>query len=556
MKRRDFIKHIPLGLAAASIPFSVGGFSGRAFGKSPMLDALLNTQGDTDRVLVLINLQGGNDGLNMVIPFEDPLYASNRAGIGFTSAGDKASLANYKLRTDLALNPVMGITPGQNPTPTKFMDMFTNGKLAVLQNVGYTNPNRSHFRATDIWNSGTDSNLVISTGWLGRYLETLVPEDYPLSINSPDPVAISIDYSTSLAFQGDKSVMALAVTDPSKYSAAANYPDDTNPANNFGNELSFVRGVLQQSDVYGARFASVFSNANATKNKVAYSTTNNLAQQLKKVAWCINAGMTTKVYFVSLSGFDTHVNENSKNTAQGQGLLLSMLAEAISTFQQDIELMGVADRVLGMTYSEFGRRVNQNGSSGTDHGTCAPMFVFGNGVNGEVYGRHPDLKNLDIYADLVNQFDFRQVYASLLTQWFGANDTLRKSILNKPEFSTQAEFLSQFPINGSGTMQNLIKNPINGVSPTSRPASAILYQNYPNPVRSHTEIRFDLAEGSRVTLEVFDARGELMATLADTYHGSGTYTIPFDASRLASGTYYYRLDAAGVVESRAMTIVR
>ena len=237
MKRRDFIKHIPLGLAAASIPFSVGGFSGRAFGKSPMLDALLNTQGDTDRVLVLINLQGGNDGLNMVIPFEDPLYASNRAGIGYISASEKASLANYKLRSDLALNQVMGITTGQNPTPTKFMDMFTNGKLAVLQNVGYTNPNRSHFRATDIWNSGTDSNLVISTGWLGRYLETLVPEDYPLSINSPDPVAISIDYSTSLAFQGDKSVMALAVTDPSNYNAAANYPDDTNPANNFGNDF-------------------------------------------------------------------------------------------------------------------------------------------------------------------------------------------------------------------------------------------------------------------------------------------------------------------------------
>src|SRR5262249_46926794 len=142
MKRRDFIKHIPLGLAAASVPFSIAGFSGRAFGRSPMLDALLNTQGAaSDRILVIINLAGGNDGLNMVIPFTDPKYDANRANIGFVSSADKATLTPFQVRTDsLALNPVMG---------SDFINLYKDGKLAILQNVGYADPNRSHFRATD-----------------------------------------------------------------------------------------------------------------------------------------------------------------------------------------------------------------------------------------------------------------------------------------------------------------------------------------------------------------------------------------------------------------------
>ncbi len=544
MKRRDFIKHLPLGLAAASVPFSVAGLSGRAFASHPLMNTLLNTQSDNDRILVIINLQGGNDGLNTVIPFQDSNYDTYRKDIGFVSSAEKAKLAPFALRSDLALNYVMG---------DPFMNLFKAGKLAVIQNVGYADPSRSHFRATDIWNSASDSSVVISTGWVGRYLQTMVPDDYPIHIDSPDPVGIAISTATTLIYQGDKAVLGVAVSDPSNYTSATDYPDDTPPATAYGNELAFVHGILAQSDKYGTRFKDLFDTTkhpNATKNTVTYPTSS-LAKQLQKVAWCINAGMTTKVYFVQQTGYDTHVNQFSNDSSQtGQGMLLKDLAEAITAFQQDVENMGFGDRVVGMTYSEFGRRVNQNGSNGTDHGTCAPMFVFGTGINGEVYGNNPSLTNLDIYGDLINQFDFRQIYAALLGQWFGVDDTLRKAILNNHDVSTL-----QFPVNGTGAMQNLIKNPISSVG-RQVDSSFQLYQNYPNPVRDETTIRFDLASGAMVRLEVFDARGELISTVASGYHGQGSYGAPFNTAGLASGTYYYRLDAGGVVATRVMTIVK
>lgn len=566
MKRREFIKHLPLGVAAAAVPFSIGGlFSGKAFGRSPALDALLNAQSDTDNVLVLINLQGGNDGLNTVIPFQNTLYDQNRKDIGYYSPAEKAMLDPFKLRGDLALNPPLG---------TDFYNMFHDGKLAVLQNVGYSNPNRSHFRATDIWNTASDSEIVTFTGWMGRYLETQAPADYPLSLNSPDPLAIAIDYSTSLAFQGSRSVMASAVIDPSQYNAAKYYADDTPPDTNAGHELSFVRGILTQSDAYGARFTEVFDkqkHPNATKNNVTYPSNNPLAVQLQKVAWCINAGLKTRVYFVSLGGFDTHVNQFTKDPAQGQGLLHAYLGEAISLFQQDLDLMSgnVADRVIGMTYSEFGRRVNQNGSNGTDHGTCAPMFLFGKPINGELYGDHPDLnptssshpRGLDVYGDLTQQFDFRQVYAALLTQWFGVDDYLRKSILNKPEFTTTGDFQSptdgfKFPVNGSSTKQNLIKNPATvGVS-GAQSISFKLNQNTPNPFIGATTITFALSEGGQVLLEVFDGRGALISTVMNGYRSRGEYQAVFDGRTLPTGTYYCRLEVGGKALTRQMMLVK
>jgi uncharacterized protein (DUF1501 family) len=544
MKRRDFIKHIPLGLAAASVPFSIAGFSGRAFGRSPILDSLLNTQAaSNDRILVIINLAGGNDGLNTVIPFNDPKYDANRGNIGYVSSADKALLTPYQVRPNsLALNPVMG---------TDFMNLYKDGKLAILQNVGYADPNRSHFRATDIWNSASDSLTVLSTGWVGRYLQTQVPDDYPLDIGPADPVGIAISTATTLIYQGDRSVMGVAVSDPSKYTSASNYGADTIPDNNYGTEVNFVRGVLQQSDQYGNRFKTLFANPNSTTNKVTYPSGNPLAMQLQKVAWCIQAGMTTKVYFVQQGGYDTHVQQNSKDPLSGQGILHRQLAEAITTFQKDMEAMQVADRVVGMTYSEFGRRVNQNSTAGTDHGTSAPMFVFGNAVNGNVFGSNPNLTDLDVYGDLKNEFDFRQVYSALLGQWFGVDQSMRKAVLNNFDATSL-----QFAVNASSNNENIFKDAFVSVHESTAAPNFILYQNYPNPVRNETKIRFDLGRASRVTLEVFDARGELVATLVNAYHPAGPYTVSFDPGKLANGMYYYRLDAGGTVETKALTILR
>jgi uncharacterized protein (DUF1501 family) len=569
MKRRDFIKHLPLGVAAAAIPFSVGGlFSGKAFGRSKALSTLLNEQSTTNNILVIINLQGGNDGLNTVIPFQDPIYIAKRGEIGYVTPADQSLLTPYTLRTggDIAFNPPFG---------TDFYNMFKDGKLAVVQNVGYANPNLSHFRATDIWNTASDSELVIFSGWMGRYLETQLPSNYPIDIGtSPDPIAIQIDYSTSLAFQGGKSVMASAVLDPSHYNAAVNYTDDPTPDTNAGDELAFVRGILTESDAYGARFKSIFDltkHPNATTNNVTYPSSNPLAVQLQKVAWCINAGLETRVYFVTLGGFDTHVNQNTKDPTVGQGLLHHYLGEAISLFQKDLEGMsaGTADRVIGMTYSEFGRRVEQNGSSGTDHGTAAPMILFGKPINGELYGHNPNLHpnssdptSLDIYGNLTPQFDFRQVYAALLTQWFGVSDDLRKAILNKtPDFTQTSDFKDpingfQFPVNGSTKMQNLIANPVTvGVSQSQIPTFA-LYPNQPNPFIGTTMIKFALTEGARVLLEVFDSRGTLISTILNSYMGRGDNQAVFDGRALPSGTYYCRLEVNGNALTRPMVLVK
>lgn len=553
MKRRDFIKHLPIGVAAASIPVAFPGFTATAFGRNPLLDALLNAQAETNRVLVLINLSGGNDGLNTCIPFQDPLYDQNRPKVGYISPLEKATLQNYLLRPDMALNPQMDTPSNQS----KVMKLWKDGKFGIVQNVGYNNGNRSHFRSTDIWNTASDSNLIVSTGWVGRYLENERP-NYPADVlPNEDPLAMSIDFTPPLTFQGSKSMMGVAVDDPSKYNPAFLYEDNVPPANNYGDELGYVRNVLIQSDIYGDRFKNLFPST--PTNNVSYPTGNRLAQQLKKVAWCISKGMKTRVYFVSQAGYDTHVQQESKVPDAGQGLLLFQLAEAISLFQQDIEAFGVADRVIGMTYSEFGRRVHDNDSAGTDHGTAAPQFFFGNEINGELYGDHPKLaiSDLDQYQDLKPQYDFRQLFAAVLTDWFGASANLRKAVLNKPEFSTQADFDFRFPVNGSGEMKSLITNPAAGVTSTREEDRIfVLDQNYPNPVRSETTIVFRLSQSADVRLEVFDSRGELMATPVASRLGRGEHPIAFDARRLANGTYFYRLDVNGMVETKSMKVVR
>lgn len=557
MKRRDFIKHLPIGVAAASVPFSLGGFSASAFGRNPALDALLNPQSDNGKILVLINLNGGNDGLNTVIPFEDPAYDIHRKNIGFSTSAEKTLLGATSLGGGLAFNPMFQFTDTQANRSSKMHDMWKDGKVAVIQNVGYDDSNRSHFRSTDIWNTATDSNIVMSTGWLGRYLEKQEPS-YPFDVTpEDDPLAISIDYNSSLAFQGSKISMGIAVADPSKYTSAVLYTDDPVPASNYGDELGYVRNILVQSDLYGKRFNNThFPGGQTPGNKVSYPAGNSLAQQLKKVAWCIARGMKTKVYFVSQVGYDTHIQQNSKDNQAGQGRLLFELAEAISLFQEDIEKFGVADKVLGMTYSEFGRRVNENGSAGTDHGTCAPQILFGTGVNGGVYGNNPSLTDLDIYQDLKHQFDFRQMYASVLTEWFGPSKEFTKAVLNTPELTTKSSFGLTFPVNGSGEMKSLFKQSA-GVNDThTKDNTFILSQNYPNPAASETVIPFALSESAIVKLEVFDSRGELVAIPVNAHLTKGEHPITFDTRRLASGTYYYRLDVNGAVETKTMKVVR
>jgi len=235
--------------------------------------------------------------------------------------------------------------------------------------------------------------------------------------------------------------------------------------------------------------------------------------------------------------------------------LLRYLAEAISVFQADIEAAGVADNVVGMTYSEFGRRVNENGSQGTDHGTASPQFIFGTQVKGNMYGSVPSLTDLDSNLDLKWKIDFRQLYASVLGDWFGMNQSLRKAIL--VDSSTSGErFDFMFTPTGGSTPQSLFANPLAVDRSPAQPNNFVLYQNYPNPFNPTTTIKFALAATSPVVLEVFDSRGGLIRTIINDRLAKGEHEFMFDASRLSSGTYFYRLDAGGVVQSKTMTLVK
>jgi uncharacterized protein (DUF1501 family) len=420
--------------------------------------------------------------------------------------------------------------------------------------VGYETPNLSHFRSTDIWNTASDSEVVLSTGWIGRYLEQAVDPAYPTDVKiGDDPLAIQISPTLSPIFQGSKLQMGIAVGDPSNYSAASNYPDDPPTNTNAGAELAFVRTVLEQSDIYGSRFNALFPNHTKPVSTTKYPSTNALAQQLQKVAWCIKLGMTTKVYFVNLGSFDTHVQQNSKDAQTGQGKLLNYLAEAISLFQANLEEWGIQDNVVGMTYSEFGRRVNENGSMGTDHGTCAPQFIFGSQVQGGVYGPNPDLGKLDANKDLIWKIDFRQMYASVLGDWFGVDKNLRKAILAD---STPNGFDFSFALNGSSTKQSLFKNPQAVDRQANTATDFALYQNYPNPFNPTTQIKFAVTAAAPTVLEVFDARGSLIKTLVNERMGRGEHAVTFDASRLSSGTYFYRLQVGSEVQTKSMTLVK
>jgi uncharacterized protein (DUF1501 family) len=444
-------------------------------------------------------------------------------------------------------------TVANGATYDSFYKMFKAGKVAIVNNVGYPNPNLSHFRSTDIWNTASDSNIVLASGWMGRWLQETDPA-YPSNVKAgDDPLAITFGGASSAVFQGDHTGMGIAVTDPTKYTSTGAAADEQVPNTSAGAELAFIRSVYDQSDAYKATFTSHFSTT--PTNKVPYPTFGgrfSIADQLKYVSWCIQAGFKTKVYFVTLAGFDTHFGQNSKDTTvNGQGQLLMQLAQSIAAFQADIEAAGVADRVVGMTYSEFGRRVNENGSNGTDHGTCAPQFVFGTQVNGELYGTNPDLGHLDQNGDLKQNIDFRQLYASLLGDWFGASDAIRKAVLMDKTYGLT------FGVNGSSTTQSLIKaSSGSGVLSQAAPTDFVLQSNYPNPFHDRTTIAFALSRTMPVRLEIYDERGTKVATLASETMSRGSHEFPFAATGLSNGTYIARLEAEGQVQVRQMTFVK
>ncbi|GAA4466298.1 DUF1501 domain-containing protein [Nibrella saemangeumensis] len=497
MKRSEFLRQ--LGLLSGGVAFGVQGMPVRAFAQNPLQ---LDLEGTDGNIMVLVQLAGGNDGLNTVIPYHNDTY--------------------YAKRPNLAI-PKTSVLPvtdqqGFHPALKTLRELYDNGKVSVVQNVGYQNPNRSHFRSTDIWQSGSSATEYWTEGWVGRYLAKAFPE-FPMALPR-HPMAVQIGAVESMLTLSGMGSMGVVFDNPeSFYQLVKGTPAETDPIENTiaGEELRFLQQIALQSIQYSDL---IKQKADTGQNAITYPNTN-LGRQLAIVAELIAGGMETPVYLTTLGGFDTHANQvvNGNITNGTHATLLKTIADAVAAFQKDLDKQGLADKVTVMTFSEFGRRVNQNGTLGTDHGTAAPLFVVGNTVRGGFVGSVPNLTNLDSNGDLKFTNDFRQVYASVLRDHMGVDVATTRSILGQ-EFETL---------------------PIYRRSSATLPSAdgVVLEQNTPNPFHDTTEIVYSLSKAQYARLALYDIQGRELLVLREGSHDKGTYVVRVDGYLLVPGYYLY-----------------
>jgi len=388
MKRRDFIRNTSLASSLFMVPSFVKGLE------------QITTKNLGYKRLVIVQLSGGNDGLNTVVPFRNDIYYRKRS----TIAIQKNQL--------LTLNDELGLHQSLSPLKR----LYDKGFVSIINNVGYPNPNRSHFRSTDIWQTASDANEYSHTGWIGRYLDTYGKNPYN---------AIEVDDHLSLALKGatkngiatkNANLLFRNSQDPYFKKVLKHYEDPHLSEHNLG--------YLYKTMIAAESSAKYIHNTSKTfKSKQEYPQ-NPFAKQLKTTAEFINSGLDTKVFYTSLGGFDTHAYQPNK-----QKKLLTVYAESIESFIKDLQKNNTFKDTLVLTFSEFGRRVQQNAANGTDHGTANNVFIIGENLkkNG-IYNNAPDLSTLDKNGDLIYEIDFRTIYATILDKWLHVDS---KTILNK-----------------------------------------------------------------------------------------------------------------------------
>lgn len=521
MKRRTFIKRTA---PVAALPVFINGMSLRSHASSALLN-LLAAKAENDKVLVLVQLNGGNDGLNTIIPLDQ--YTN------LTAARSNIIIPSGKV---LKLNGFENT--GLHPAMTDMQNLFNNeASLNIVQSVGYPSPNLSHFRSSDIWLSASDSKQYVSSGWLGRYLDDAYPgfpDNYP-NTDMPDPLAITIGGVVSSSLQGPEVNMGMAISNPTSFYNFAEGIADTVPNTPAGKELAYLRLIANQTDKYADRIKLTYNNS-TTKSTKFPSSGNYLADQLKIVARLIAGGLKTKIYVVSLGGFDTHSSQVSTSGGTETGYhadLLTRVSVGVGAFMDECNKQNVADRVAGMIYTEFGRRILSNASLGTDHGAGGPVMVFGTQVNRTIIGSNPTIPStVTVYDNVAMQYDFRQIYYSTLVQWFGLSKTEADTIMLK-NFDTLQIFKT------TGGYSNLA------------PAEVTLIENYPNPFNNSTTIKFN-TKGGRVVIRIFDSIGNEIKTLVNKTLPAGTHEIVFEAHGLPAGNYYYNVLSGSTSISKVM----
>ena len=432
MKRRKFINNLSK-LSAA--PLLLNGLPLHSFISPSLLPP--NCQGISDRVMVIIFMKGGNDGLNTIVPIDQfSRYANLRPDIRL----NQGNLINLDTTLDIADQV------GLHPSMTPFKAMYDVGQASLIQAVGYPNPNQSHFKSTDLWLSGGDgtpANFNLGSGWMGRYMASAFPDllDGP-SQRFPDPIGIQLgDTKPSVGYHGysnDYLGVNISNQNPGSLFGLLNglgtAPHLSTPTSDHGDNLDYIMGVENTTNAYGGRISDVYNNSN---NSNTVYPSSYLARQLQTVARLIAGGSTTKLFLVHKNGFDTHADQvQGGNTQIGNHAdLLGDVFGSIKAFTEDLANLGLEEKVLTATFSEFGRRISQNGSLGTDHGNFAPLFLFGSAAAAGVKGTNINIDpgTLDAAGNLpvsALQHDYRSIYKTLLQDWLGAGD----DVLNAANF--------------------------------------------------------------------------------------------------------------------------
>ena len=512
--RRSFIQ--ALGLAGAG-SMMLGGTNVSATVPSPLSVALSGSE--NDNILVIIRLKGGNDGLNTVVPLYDyDTYSNLRPTI------------RHQENELLSLSPDFAIPNYMNALES----VWGEGNMKIIHGVGYPEQNLSHFRSSDIW-ATADAINIEPTGWWGRYFEDLYP-DY--LINPPEvPPAIQIGSVGNLIFEGASSNYAFSVANPDQLANIAQtgglHDVENLPECVYGDQLLFLRAQTNTTFTY----AEVINDAYTSSSNEASYIQGTLSDQLAIIARMIKGGLGTKVYMVSLDGFDTHADQVNK-----QRTLHEDLANSIKHFYEDLASAGYDDKVLGMTISEFGRRPYENGSNGTDHGAASPTFLFGAGLNGNGFvGAHPDIdaSAWDNNNNLVPSTNFRDVYASVLTDWFCLDPSIVNTILLNDTYQT---------LNLGFNCQGLNTSDFANVSRFSHVAT---YRD------NRTFIEINMQNSAHVEVKLINILGQEMVTLCNEILTPGNHIIDVKAranTRLAYGQYIYRINALGQFYSKSILI--
>ena len=417
--RREFLRTTVLGSALSwTVPAFLADTFMALHGEAADSATQIVTGKDAT-ILVVLQMAGGNDGLNTVVPYSNDYYHSARPRIGL--AADKV----LKLNGEIGFHGAMA----------GFKNLYDSGNLAVVQGVGYPNPNRSHFRSTEIWQTASDSDQIEKYGWLGRYFDNacagadptvgvVVGRQLPESFFAKSPKGICFDNPQNYRFMsperplpGQPDMTEAAYQKLNETEMAG--PDDNSGASigslaagmpmQGGKAVDFIERTALDAQISSDEVRGI---AARIQNQANYPNSA-FANSLKLIAKLIGGGLPTRVYYVSQGGYDTHTNQIAT-----QQRLLTDLGDSLKAFVDDMKAQGNLQRVLVMTFSEFGRRVTENANGGTDHGAAAPMFIVGNKVKAGLLGRYPSLAPQDLFqGDIRYNVDFRQVYAGVLEDW-------------------------------------------------------------------------------------------------------------------------------------------